>query len=412
MERPEEDPRPWIHSRRYVAILLLVGLGAALAGLPLLGPGRASLAFALFLPLVSFLAIRFGPVGAAIAALLAALVAALATFLGRGPFRSERLDLGLFIAALTVTALALAAVFQERRRLQDRQRLANEIFLNTAQGIVVTDPHGLIQSVNPAFERITGFTEAEVLGRNPRLLKSGSQDPEFYRAMWRSLATQGSWEGEFWNRRKDGEVYPEEISINAILDARGRPKQYVGIFSDITMRKRAEDQLRRLSAQDGLTGLANRRTFDEALESEWARSVRSGLALALVFVDIDHFKRFNDTFGHQAGDECLRAVALTLQELASRAGDLVARYGGEEFVVLLPSTSLEQARTVAERLRAGVEALRIPHGSSDAGDFISISLGVAGLKPTLDDIADELLRRADLALYAAKAAGRDQVSVA
>jgi diguanylate cyclase (GGDEF)-like protein len=176
--------------------------------------------------------------------------------------------------------------------------------------------------------------------------------------------------------------------------------------------ERLNHQLEQLSLTDGLTGVANRRHFDQALPAEWTRAARDGAALALALIDIDHFKRYNDTYGHQEGDRCLRRVGAALAQGALRPGDLVARYGGEEFAVIMAHTELAGARTVAERLCEQIAALAIPHAASSAGPIVSLSVGVAALVPTIDNSPEALVAAADRALYEAKARGRNRVEVA
>jgi PAS domain S-box-containing protein len=234
--------------------------------------------------------------------------------------------------------MVIAAVrdIAERKRAESSQRLAAAVFASTTEGIVVTDAKGAIQSVNKAFEQITGYNETEAIGKTPNILKSGLQDAEFYARMWKTLRETGTWRGSFWNRRKNGEIYPQETAINAIKNERGEVVQYCGIFSDVTDRHKLEESLRLLSSTDGLTGLANRRSFDETIEREWRRAQRAGYPLALIMADIDDFKKFNDAYGHLEGDECLKKIATSFKNAVRRAGDLAARYGGEEFVLLLP----------------------------------------------------------------------------
>ena len=182
------------------------------------------------------------------------------------------------------------------------------------------------------------------------------------------------------------------------------------IAHDISDHKRTETILQDLSRRDGLTGLANRRHFDESLEREWKRALREKDQLSIIMCDIDFFKKFNDFYGHQSGDDCLRAVARVLERVLHRPLDVAARYGGEEFVVVLPGTDREGALAVAESIRSGIEALAIPHASSSAAPVVTISLGVAFLIPTPDGTAAEMLSAADQALYRAKEEGRNRVS--
>jgi diguanylate cyclase (GGDEF)-like protein/PAS domain S-box-containing protein len=277
---------------------------------------------------------------------------------------------------------------------------------------MVIDAEVHIQSVNPAFERITGYSEAEVLGRNPRLLESGRHDAAFFAAIRAELDRTGRWQGIIWNRTKAGRIYPQDTVINALKDEQGRIVRYAALFSDVTVQKQLEETLRQQSAIDGLTGIANRRSFDAALEEEWGRSRRQGQPLSLIMADIDHFKHYNDQYGHQAGDRCLQQVAQCLKVSLHRAGDLAARYGGEEFAVILPGLGPDAAHAVAEKLRQNVEALGLAHDSPSGLDRVTVSLGVATVWPAADAGSADLIARADQALYQAKRGGRNRVVAA
>jgi diguanylate cyclase (GGDEF)-like protein/PAS domain S-box-containing protein len=296
----------------------------------------------------------------------------------------------------------------ERKSADNLQRLAAAVFANTTEGIVVTDSDGTIKSVNKAFLQITGYSADEVVGDNPRILKSGLQDAGFYRWMWKTLRETGTWKGNFWNRRKNGEVYPQSTTINAIRNERGEITQYCGIFSDVTEQMKLEATLRMLSSTDGLTGLANRRTFDDTMQREWRRAQRGTYSIAIIMTDIDHFKKFNDAYGHLVGDDCLKKVATALKKAIRRAGDLAARYGGEEFVLLMPMTTINEATQIAEDIRTSVESMKIHHKNSDVNDFVTLSLGAAAVVPRPGMSAEDLINEADKALYRAKGAGRNR----
>jgi diguanylate cyclase (GGDEF)-like protein/PAS domain S-box-containing protein len=308
---------------------------------------------------------------------------------------------GKFVLQATVRDIT------ERKHIEEKLRLDAAVFENTAEGIMVTDIDGVIQSVNPAFEDITGFSVEEAIGQNPRMLKSDKHDKEFYQELWSTLIDTGKWKGEIWNKRRDGELYLQETTINAINNEKGEVVQYAAIFSDITERKKTENMLRYLSSMDGLTGIANRRTFDNTLDKEWRRALRNRNHISLLIMDIDFFKKYNDKYGHPAGDRCLQRVASTIEESLKRPGDLAARYGGEEFSIILPETDAEGALYFAETMRQKIESLCIPHEKSEAAQFVTISIGVATVIPQQDITHASLIEMADKVLYKAKESGRN-----
>ncbi|MFM9433556.1 PAS domain S-box-containing protein [Janthinobacterium sp. CG_23.3] len=214
----------------------------------------------------------------------------------------------------------------ERKQAETRLRLAASVFTGAREGIMVTDPAGTIVEVNDAFTRITGYSRAEALGRNPRMLKSGRQSAEFYAQMWRALVDQGHWHGEAWNRHKDGAVYAEMITVSAVRDADGATQHYVALFTDVTQSKRQLQQLDRISHFDALTGLPNRALLADRLQQAIAHSERHNQSLAVVYLDLDGFKAVNDQHGHEVGDELLIAVAQRLKS-ALRDGETTAHTG-------------------------------------------------------------------------------------
>ena len=340
--------------------------------------------------------------------------------------RLKRLDGRIFWARMRGCALDPLApqdgsiwVFEditERRLASDQMRLSATVFENTADGVVITDRHQTIVAVNRSFQRITGYTEAEVLGKTPALFKSGRHEPGFYTAMWRSLAQKQRWDGEVWNRRKTGEVFPEHLAITAVFDQHGELDHYVGVFSDITFRKEAEDEIAHLAFYDPLTQLPNRRLLLDRLGRALNSSARHQREGALMLLDLDNFKLLNDTLGHDVGDQLLVGVASRLQS-SVRQGDTVARLGGDEFVILLEElggTGLAamQAENVAQKvlselnrpftldLKAGGELV------SQRSHNCTCSLGITLFREH-DATAEELMKRADTAMYQAKAAGRN-----
>lgn len=294
-----------------------------------------------------------------------------------------------------------------RRAIDEEARITGIVFNTISEAILVTDRENRIRRVNPAFTRTTGYAADEVIGRNPRLLQSGHHDEAFYQAMWRDIAAKGNWSGEIWNRRADGQVYPEALSIHAVSDDKGEISEHVAIFSDISERKRQEMRMRWRAEHDTLTGLPNRATFEELLAHSLSLSRQRGGLLGLLFIDLDGFKEINDNHGHGVGDEALRQVAARLQA-AVRETDHVARLGGDEFTVILsPLRAAADAEMVAEKLlRAIGQPCRLGAGSA----YLGASIGVAFPRDEAESVAD-LLRRADQAMYRAKAAGRNGVVV-
>ena len=288
---------------------------------------------------------------------------------------------------------------------EKRLRLAASVFTHASEGIVLTDPNGTILEVNDAFTRITGYTRAEAIGQNPRLLKSGLQSREFYENMWGSLLRDGQWSGEIWNRAKDGVIYAEMLRIDAIRDAADKTAQYVAVFSDITERKEHERQLEHLAHHDALTGLPNRVLLADRLSQAMAQARRHGEFLAVAFLDLDGFKEVNDRYGRQSGDRLLTAIAARMKS-ALREGDTLARLGGDEFVaVLLDLPDRTSADPVLQRLLdAAAEEVSLDGWTIR----VSASVGVA-LYPVQDEAdADLLLRQAGQAMYEAKLAGRNR----
>jgi diguanylate cyclase (GGDEF)-like protein/PAS domain S-box-containing protein len=280
---------------------------------------------------------------------------------------------------------------------------------HTGEGILVLDADFLVRTVNPGFERITGYSAEEMLGRLPQLLDSSDDDVDNLQLIRSKLSASDQWEGTLWALRKRGEVFPMEISVAAVRDDAGTVTHHVMVFHDATAQKQLEDRLRELSATDGLTLVANRRSFDEAMEHEWHRAMRTNEPVSLIMADIDLFKAYNDTYGHVAGDQCLRKVAAAIADCCKRRGDLVARYGGEEFAVILPRTDEAAALKVAEKIREAVLALGMAHAGNPAGGVVTISLGVSTRTPPQTEDHVDLMHSADLALYRAKDSGRNAV---
>jgi diguanylate cyclase (GGDEF)-like protein/PAS domain S-box-containing protein len=297
----------------------------------------------------------------------------------------------------------------ERERAEQGLRLAAAVIENTAEGIVVTRADGTIRKVNQSFEQITGWKAKNAIGQTMDILKSDQHDAAFFFDMERTLVETGKWKGEIWNRRQNGELYPQATTINALKESGGEIGHYAVIFSDVSEQKQLENKLRDLSELDGLTGLHNRRVFDETLLKEWKRAMRESSPLSVVMIDVDYFKKFNDAYGHLEGDACLQRLAHVLKSCVRRAADLAARYGGEEFAVILPETDQSGALGVANRIREELCALAIPHEKSEVATVVTASIGCATEVPQGDAIPSKLIERADRALYQAKTNGRNRV---
>ncbi len=276
------------------------------------------------------------------------------------------------------------------------------------EAIAITDLRGTFLRVNGAFSEITGYSAEEAIGQSPKLLQSGRHDSEFYREMWHCLSDSGYWEGEIWNRRKDGSIYLEWLTITAVHDSSGNASHYLAHFQDITERKQAEERIHYQAYYDALTDLPNRSQLLERLEQELARSTRHGHIGAVLFLDLDRFKTINDSLGHAVGDELLRQVAIRLKECL-RVEDCAARIGGDEFVVLLNELSdvtveaAEQAQQIAEKIRI---SLASPYDINKQRLHSSPSIGIA-LFPQGEESGAELLKQADIAMYHAKEEGRN-----
>ncbi len=297
----------------------------------------------------------------------------------------------------------------ERKRHLSQLRIA-AITFESQEGIMITDADGHILRVNQAFQKITGYSADEVIGKTPDILSSGRHDPAFYEEMWGQLLDVGSWSGEIWDRRKNGQIYPKLLTITAVKNDQGAVSEYAAIFRDITERKMAEEAIHNLAFYDELTKLANRRLLLDRLEHALSASARSRQYGAILFLDMDKFKLLNDTLGHNYGDILLVEVANRLK-FSVREADSVARIGGDEFVVLLEELSesaaeaSQKAAMIAEKIR---EALAVPYHILNHVHHSSPSIGVR-LFCGDDEHVEDLLKHADAAMYEAKNAGRNQV---
>ncbi|EIK53670.1 sensory box protein [Stutzerimonas stutzeri TS44] len=325
---------------------------------------------------------------------------------GRKVFEARALALDLPEAEKRAVVW-LSRDITERTNAELEQRIA-AIAFESQQGMLITDADNRILRVNKAFTQISGFSSEEAIGQTTRLLASGKHGGDFYQAMWECLAKTGTWAGEIWNRRKNGEVYPEWLTISTVHDAQGEISHYVAAFTDITDRKLAEQRIHYLAFYDPLTGLPNRRLLLDRLQQAIVSSRRSGQLGALMFIDLDNFKNINDLHGHHAGDEILRLAAGRLSANI-RASDTVARLGGDEFVVMLEglTSDAEQAGSLAEHI--GMKLLTSLDGAyrlQELNLHSSASIGVV-LFGEDGSTSEELMKRADMSMYEAKLSGKN-----
>ncbi len=305
-----------------------------------------------------------------------------------------------------VVRIALSDI-SERKQTEEELRIA-AIAFESQEGMIVTDTKGIIVRVNRAFTSLTGYSAAEAVGRTPALLSSGRHDKAFYRQMWQSLEKERYWQGEMWNRRKNGNIYAEWLTISAVAAPDGGITHYVGTFSDISRNSEAAAEIHRMAYYDPLTHLPNRRLLMDRLGQALAASHRSGQRGALLFLDMDNFKTLNDTRGHDVGDLLLVEIAQRLND-SVREGDTVGRLGGDEFVLMLEDLSKNVEEAVLQASTVGIkvrEALALPYLLNGIEYICTASIGVS-LFCNHDESADDLLKHADLAMYHAKKEGRD-----
>lgn len=307
-------------------------------------------------------------------------------------------DLALIHEFASITALAVQKVYAAETLKQ-----AAAVFEASREGIVITDLEPRILAINRAYTEITGYSEAQVLGKNPKIIKSGHHGKPFYQAMWASLKTVGHWSGEIWNRRKNGEIYPQWLTISTVCNDKNEPYNYVGVFADITQMKQSEAQLAHLAHYDPLTGLPNRLLVQSRLHHAIERAQRHNLRIATLYVDLDRFKNVNDSLGHPIGDELLIMLAVRLKKRL-REEDTLARLGGDEFLLVLedikePSESAFVAQTLIDLLAT---PFALPSGHEI---FINASIGIS-LFPDDASNVTELIQHADMAMYLAKKEGR------
>lgn len=300
----------------------------------------------------------------------------------------------------------------KKRKLVEQQLRLLATSFETHEGIVITDAKAIVLRVNKAFTNITGFSAEEAIGKHVRFLKSGKQDADFYKKMWRELISTGQYEGELWNERKNGDFYPEWLTITAVKNDKGETTHYVGLLSDITKQKKAENEIKKLAFYDALTSLANRRLLLDRLNHEAVIAKRNKIYGAIIYLDLDGFKPLNDNFGHHVGDELLVQVAQRLNHLL-REEDTASRLGGDEFVILIHAgePNLEKmkknAMLVAKKI---LENLSKPYYLNHQQHQVTASIGVT-LFPCETYDAEKILQAADKAMYQAKNSGKNSISL-
>ena len=290
-----------------------------------------------------------------------------------------------------------------RKQAEKRLLIDSQVFESASEAVVITDADKRILDVNRAFTTITGYTREEILGENIGILSSGRHDDSFYEEMWEAVRDRGSWQGEIWDRRKNGDVFPKWLSISAVTDEAGRISRYIGLFSDISAMKQTQEQLYEMAHYDSLTGLPNRRYFLDRLRESLEQARRAREGVALMFVDLDGFKLVNDNLGHGAGDQLLREVAERIR-VCVRESDMVARMGGDEFTVILPHVHNSDSPVVVARKM--LQKIYEPVKLEQKEFFISSSIGIAVFPDDAQDV-EGLLQSADTALYKAKDLGKN-----
>lgn len=301
----------------------------------------------------------------------------------------------------------IAGLAVERGRAELSLRQAAAVFKSTREGVVITDLQPRIVDINPAYTAITGYTEADVLGRNPNMLQSGREDLTFYQAMWGSIIETGHWQGEIWNRRKNGELFPELLTISTVYDAEGLPSNYVGVMTDISQLKDSEARLEHLAHYDPLTHLPNRLLLQSRLKHALETAERHKRRVAVLYIDLDRFKNVNDSLGHPVGDELLEALALRMRARL-REDDTLGRLGGDEFLLILedvqrPDNAAEMAKEMIQMLE---QSFHLPSGHEV---YVGASIGIS-LYPDDGLTSTALIQHADVALYQAKETGRNTFS--
>jgi diguanylate cyclase (GGDEF)-like protein/PAS domain S-box-containing protein len=385
----------------------------------------------LLLPLLLVIGVRLRLAGSALGLLIVSIVGGFLTIQGRGPVALIRfgsatthdLLLQFFVAVSMLMLYIVEVVIAERERLQIDLTASETLFRLLAEAsndvIVLTNLSGKRRYISPAVITVLGWHPDELTGHTYHQIVH-PEDVTALEAMMESCRESGQTEPLIYRcRKKDGSYAWMEASMRLYHDdTTNEPIGFVNVVRDVSNRKAAEDELttafrlvENLAMVDGLTGIANRRQFDETMDREWRRAMRDGSLLSLLMIDVDHFKRYNDIYGHVLGDACLRQIAVAAQGVIHRSSDLFARYGGEEFAVVLPNTDRNGAQLVAEQIRRAVEVCGLPHSGNPHG-MVTVSIGCATQTLSHDSDSTSLIEAADQAMYQAKSAGRNRVEVA
>ncbi|MEY3359199.1 MAG: hypothetical protein RI923_459 [Pseudomonadota bacterium] len=320
----------------------------------------------------------------------------------------ERAEFERDAEGIAVRAFGTCQLITRQVIAEQQLQLFASVFTSAHEGIIITDLNARIIETNIAFSKITGYSREEVLGKTPGHFSSGRHGREFYEAMWGKLKTEHYWTGEIWNRKKSGEVYPEQLAISTVFDTEGNPSSYIALFTDISIQKEQQRQLEYNAYYDSLTGLPNRVLLADRVQLELSKSQRDSKKLAIAFIDLDGFKEVNDDYGHEAGDHVLITIAERITS-CMRAHETVARLGGDEFVAVITGLSAEQeSLSVINRILVSI-ATPIPYG--DFSLSVSASIGITFYPQMLEYSAEQLLRQADQAMYHAKQAGRNRFQI-
>ena len=307
------------------------------------------------------------------------------------------------IAIIEQTA-SIVSIAIEKKQAEEKLKRAASVFTHANEGIVITDANALIIEVNDTFTHITGYSNNDVIGKNPKILQSGRHSLDFYKKMWAKIKKVGHWRGEIWNRRKNGEIYPEMLTISAVKNSAGMVQHYVSLSTDITHTKKAQEQLERIAHYDLLTNLPNRVLLAKRLSQAMQQCQFEGTSLAVAFIDLDGFKEVNDRYGHDIGDQFLVAVSKRIRRVI-RQSDTLARIGGDEFIIIMGGVkNFNECELVLKKV---LSAAASPVSIDNLVAKVSASIGVT-LYPQDDVDAEQLIRHADQAMYVAKQAGKNQ----